>query len=68
MAVKLLSEIYKSFAFLRRIMVNSVSRFEFQGIYVPFSAWPQMFPSSGSDGLVTHLEPYQFVLELLFLK
>jgi len=37
-------------------------------MYVPFSAWSQMFSSSHSDGPVAHQEPYQFVLELLFLK
>jgi len=68
MAVKLLPEIHQSFVFLRRIIVTSVSRFEFQGIYVPFSAWSQMFPLSRSDRPVAHLEPYQFVLVLLFLK
>jgi hypothetical protein len=68
MAVKLLPEIHQAFVFLRCFMVNSVSGFELQGIYAPFSAWSQMFSSSCSDGPVAHLEPYQFVLGLLFFK
>jgi len=68
MAVKLLPEIRQSSVFLRRIMVNSVSRFEFQGMYVPFSAWSQKFSSSRSDDPVAQLELCQFVLVFLFWK
>jgi len=68
MAVKLLPEIRQSFFFLRRIMVTSVSRFEFQGTHIPFSAWPQKFSSSRLDDPVAQLEPYQFALGLLFWK
>jgi hypothetical protein len=68
MAVELLFETRQSLVFLRRIMVNSVSRFEFQGIVFPISAWSQIFSASLSDGSMAHLELCHFVFGLLSFK